>query len=516
MGSELCIRDRLATLAVTLVASVVREVSSRVEKTSRTSRTSALRDALRDLRARPPVVAARGASVEQSALLRGVLCAGSLARVSVRRREDRAEDRSNPTISLSSDTRENKNNSAWISARSVSRGVDAPARVVALRGVELDDPFFGNEGANATFAYANGDGTVGASRDVDTRRADAEHAIDDGIENSAMDSARAFAARSRAEVLASRGVDLVVSQSVISRRAASALADRGVFALELVSENDFDALLGALRIAPARAATTLALRTCDVGVAAGGFRERSAGPGLETFTHVRTDASFVALVRGFSAETAEANAEALRRATRVAAARVRRHGRRGVDAPRAGRRRVRSRALRRARAAAARATGALSENENGVLENVLDARDDGGAASHKSAARRARSDAAALDVLCAMARAVPDALASTGRDDRGASDGILDILDPGSTVQSVGRSCTRGGATDVGGGDGRARTRRETFFRGPHEKIAKLLSVAARWSGSCPRRSRRRRRTRERPPRSWTKRRRRSRRVTRR
>ena len=134
-----------------------------------------------------------------------------------------------------------------------------------------------------------------------------------------MDSARAFAARSRAEVLASRGVDLVVSQSVISRRAASALADRGVFALELVSENDFDALLGALRIAPARAATTLALRTCDVGVAAGGFRERSAGPGLETFTHVRTDASFVALVRGFSAETAEANAEALRRATRVAA-----------------------------------------------------------------------------------------------------------------------------------------------------------------------------------------------------
>ena len=463
-------RAALATLAVTLVASVVREVSSRVEKTSRTSRTSALRDALRDLRLRPPVVAARGASVEQSALLRGVLCAGSLARVSVRRREDRAEDRSNPTISLSSDTRENKNNSAWISARSVSRGVDAPARVVALRGVELDDPFFGNDGANATFAYANGDGTVGASRDVDTRRADAEHAIDDGIDNSAMDSARAFAARSRAEVLASRGVDLVVSQSVISRRAASALADRGVFALELVSENDFDALLGALRIAPARAATTLALRTCDVGVAAGGFRERSAGPGLETFTHVRTDASFVALVRGFSAETAEANAEALRRATRVAArafvvtdAEASMHLVPGGGACEAA-------LFAAARAAAARATGALSENENGVLENVLDARDDGGAASHKSDASR-ESDAAALDVLCAMARAVPDALASTGRDDRGASDGILDLLDPGSTVQSVGRSCTRGGATDVSAAA--TETRRDSardFFRGLTKK----------------------------------------------
>ena len=175
---------------------------------------------------------------------------------------------------------------------------------------------------------------------------------------------------------------------------------------------------------------------------------------------------------------------------------------------------MRSRALRR-RAAAARATGALSENENGVLENVLDARDDGGAASHKSDASR-ESDAAALDVLCAMARAVPDALASTGRDDRGASDGILDILDPGSTVQSVGRSCTRGGATDVSAASTDARDSARDFFRGPHEKIAKLLSVAARWSGSCPRRSRRRRRTRERPPRSWTKRRRRSRRVTRR
>ena len=103
-----------------------------------------------------------------SALLRGVLCAGSLARVSVRRREDRADPiRSNPSSDTSdtSDTSdENKNNSAWISARSVSRGVDAPARVVALRGVELDDPFFGNDGANATFAYANGDGQAEARR----------------------------------------------------------------------------------------------------------------------------------------------------------------------------------------------------------------------------------------------------------------------------------------------------------------------------------------------------------------
>ena len=428
-------RAALATLAVTLVASTVREVS-RVEKKTRTA---ALRDALRDLRARPPVVAARGASVEASALLRGVLCAGSLARVSVRRREDRAEDRFNPSSASENEIEdENKNNSGWISARSVSRGVDAPARVAALRGVELDDPFFGNDGASATFAYAD------AERDI-------ENGIENGIDGvrSGTDSelrARAFAARSRAEILASRGVDLVVSQSVISRRAASALADVGVFALELVSENDFDALLGALRIAPARAATTRALRTCDVGVAAGGFRERSAGPGLETFTHVRTDASFVACVRGFSAETAEANAEALRRAVRVAArafvvtdAEASMHLVPGGGACEAA-------LFAAARAAAARATGAFPENEKGVL----DARDDGGAASLSRASRE--SDAAALDVLCAMARAVPDALASLGRegrDDRGASDGILDLLDPGSTVQSVGRSCTRGGATDV-------------------------------------------------------------------
>ena len=443
-------RAALATLAVTLVASTVREVS-RVEKKTRTA---ALRDALRDLRARPPVVAARGASVEASALLRGVLCAGSLARVSVRRREDRAEDRFNPSSASENEIEdENKNNSGWISARSVSRGVDAPARVAALRGVELDDPFFGNDGASATFAYAD------AERDI-------ENGIENGIDGvrSGTDSelrARAFAARSRAEILASRGVDLVVSQSVISRRAASALADVGVFALELVSENDFDALLGALRIAPARAATTRALRTCDVGVAAGGFRERSAGPGLETFTHVRTDASFVACVRGFSAETAEANAEALRRAVRVAArafvvtdAEASMHLVPGGGACEAA-------LFAEARAAAARATGAFPENEKGVL----DARDDGGAASLSRASRE--SDAAALDVLCAMARAVPDALASLGRegrDDRGASDGILDR--PGSTVQSVGRSFTRGGATDVLAAATDARDSARDFFSG--------------------------------------------------
>ena len=446
-------RAALATLAVTLVASTVREVS----RVDFEKRTAALRDALRDLRARPPVVAARGASVEASALLRGVLCAGSLARVSVRRREDRvlAEDRFNPSSDERENENKNKNNGGWISDigyRSVSRGVDAPARVAALRGVELDDPFFGNDGASATFAYADGD---------EFRKF--ENGIENGIDGvrSGTDSelrARAFAARSRAEILASRGVDLVVSQSVISRRAASALADVGVFALELVSENDFDALLGALRIAPARAATTRALRTCDVGVAAGGFRERSAGPGLETFTHVRTDASFVACVRGFSAETAEANAEALRRAVRVAArafvvtdAEASMHLVPGGGACEAA-------LFAAARAAAARATGAFPENENGVL----DARDDGGAASLSRASRE--SDAAALDVLCAMARAVPDALASLGRegrDDRGASDGILD---PGSTVQSVGRSFTRGGATDVLAAATDARDSARDFF----------------------------------------------------
>jgi len=445
-------RAALATLAVTLVASTVREVS----RVDFEKRTAALRDALRDLRARPPVVAARGASVEASALLRGVLCAGSLARVSVRRREDRdREDRFNPSSDERENENENKINGGWISDigyRSVSRGVDAPARVAALRGVELDDPFFGNDGASATFAYADGD---------EFRKF--ENGIENGIDGvrSGTDSelrARAFAARSRAEILASRGVDLVVSQSVISRRAASALADVGVFALELVSENDFDALLGALRIAPARAATTRALRTCDVGVAAGGFRERSAGPGLETFTHVRTDASFVACVRGFSAETAEANAEALRRAVRVAArafvvtdAEASMHLVPGGGACEAA-------LFAAARAAAARATGAFPENENGVL----DARDDGGAASLSRASRE--SDAAALDVLCAMARAVPDALASLGREgrnDRGASDGILD---PGSTVQSVGRSFTRGGATDVLAAATDARDSARDFF----------------------------------------------------
>ena len=298
-------RAALATLAVTLVASVVREVS-RVEKTSRTSRTSALRDALRDLRARPPAVAARGASVEQSALTRlSVLCAGSLARVSARRREDRAEDRSNPTISLSSDTRENKNNSAWISARSVSRGVDAPARVVALRGVELGRPLLRERRRERDVRVrTTRDGTVGASRDVDTRRADAEHAIDDGTQFRNGLGARVRGAVARGGFgVARRGLG---GQSVchFAARGEQARRPRRVRAQARLGKR--------LRRAARRAADRARARCHDTGAAnvrrrrRGGRVPRAQRGARTRDVHARADgrASFAALLSAGSAETA--------------------------------------------------------------------------------------------------------------------------------------------------------------------------------------------------------------------
>jgi hypothetical protein len=219
-----------------------------------------------------------------------------------------------------------------------------------------------------------------------------------------------FAARTRADVLASRGVDLVVSSTRVSALVASALADRGVFVIELVSARDFDALLTALRIAPARSPTSQALKECDVGVANGGFREVSAGPGQDlVFTHVFTDASFAALVRGFGAETAEAHAELVRRTVRVL---------------------TRAFVLKETHASLCLVPG------GGACEAALHA----AARSYEhTVTAGVNSDAAygdresalaALDVLRAMARAVPDALAGTGRANKFACSrrGAADVL----------------------------------------------------------------------------------------
>ena len=423
-------RAALAKLAVALVANTVREASRKNDRPG--TKLASLRDALRDLRARPPVVAARGASVEASALLRGVLCEGSLARVATRRRED-------------------------ASSRSVDaeapRGVDAPARVVALRGTELDNPFFGDERESFFSAKAVAlahFGTALTNRGTD----DGTDATGDEPEP-AREEARAFAARTRADVLAARGVDLVVSATRVSRCAASALADRGVFALELVSARDFAAVLAALQIAPARANTTRALAECDVGVAAGGFREiAAAGPGgnpNETFTHVRTETSFVAVCRGFGAETAAAHAVATRRAVRVAARAV------VVTASGASLRLVPGGgACEAALFAAARAVFPADEVSAETGSDGVTVPDD--------ASRERESDANALDVVRAMARAVPDALAGAGRDDR-----VDRVVFSGAGDGSVSRSSRRGGAMDVLAAATNARDARVTALSSSRE-----------------------------------------------
>ena len=349
---------------------------------TRKSKIESLRVALRDLRARPPVWSARGASVEASLLLRGVLLRGRLVRVAEVRRETR--ENTDKHVERKSEEKGSEKERSGNAGGGVFAGVDAPARVAALRGVALDDPFFGNEDDSKLdgfeCAYAGSDRNTEENETADREEV--------------LRSARAFAARTRADVFASRGVDLVVSSTRVSALAASALADRGVFVIELVSARDFDALLSALRIAPARSPTSQALRACDVGVAEGGFREVS-GPGQDfVFTHVFTDASFAALVRGFGAETAEAHAELVRRTVRVL---------------------TRAFVLKETHASLCLVPG------GGACEAALHA----AARSYEhTVTAGVNSDAAygdresalaALDVLRAMARAVPDALAGTGR-----------------------------------------------------------------------------------------------------
>ena len=362
---------------------------------TRKSKIESLRVALRDLRARPPVWSARGASVEASLLLRGVLLRGGLVRVAEVRRETR-ENTDKHVERKSEEKGSGKERSGNAGGR-VFAGVDAPARVAALRGVALDDPFFGNEDDSQDgfeCAYA------GSERNTEENEtADREEVLR---------SARLFAARTRADVLASRGVDLVVSSTRVSALVASALADRGVFVIELVSARDFDALLSALRIAPARSPTSQALRVCDVGVAEGGFREVSAGPGQDSvFTHVFTDASFAALVRGFGAETAEAHAELVRRTVRVL---------------------TRAFVLKETHASLCLVPGggaceaALHAAARSYEQTVTAGVNSDGAYGDRESAL------AALDVLRAMARAVPDALAGTGRDESCSRRGAADVL----------------------------------------------------------------------------------------
>ena len=417
-------RAALARLAVTLVANTVdralRDATDRdleddgddgectdgdaLAKT-RKAKLESLRVALRDLRARPPVWSARGASVEASALLRGVLLRGGLVRVAeVRRGRENADEHASSSERNGSE----KTRSGNAGGRFFSRGVDGPARVAALRGVALDDPFFGDEDdSRGGFACAYAGRKSQGEENTENETAD--------LEVPRSKRAETFAARTRADVLASRGVDLVVSATRVSARVANALADRGVFVIELVKERDFDALLSALRIAPARSPTSQALRACDVGVAAGGFREVSAGPGLDVFTHVATDASFAALVRGFGAETAEAHAESLRRAVRVltrAFVVTETHASLCL-VPGGG-------ACEAALFAAARAAAADADIA-GPGSGPGPGGDDGVNGDRESAL-------AALDVLRAMARAVPDALAGTGRAESCSRRGAADVL----------------------------------------------------------------------------------------
>ena len=153
-------------------------------------------DALRDLRLRPSVVVARGASVEQARVPRR-LVRGKPGAASARRREDRAEDRQSDNFVVFRHSRKQKQQRVDIGALSVARRRRAGAR----RGVARRE-------LTTLLRERRRERDAGVrERRRDRRRAarrghahaDAEHALDDGIDNSAMDSARA-PRRGRAEV----------------------------------------------------------------------------------------------------------------------------------------------------------------------------------------------------------------------------------------------------------------------------------------------------------------------------
>ena len=255
---------------------------------SPTATTTRLADFVRRLRADPPVVAVPGAGVEKSALLRGVLlCSGLCGTGPMGGWGSR----------LNTHTQDSQS---------------GPSRVVVLRNCELDDVFFG---------------LGGGSSDPDPGSDSTENSRQHVSYGSHVDVsfAQSFLAKRNAKVLHNRGVGLVLSSAVVTARAANALRAFGIRVCASLTEKEVERVCRALHISPTANVTVTSLQTCDIGVCEDGFREIASGSGdsgdtQSVYTHVRARDGYVAVVRGFSPESASANAACARRAVKVAAA----------------------------------------------------------------------------------------------------------------------------------------------------------------------------------------------------
>ena len=323
------------------------------------------RTAASTLATRGSVVAARGETVDRSVLLEGVLLSVGLRRV----------------------------------PGDLRRGADGRARVAALLGAEL----------NAFTPRPDGART----RHLVTDDAAIEVRTDDQFFE--MARWRAAAAARRADILARRGVNLLLCSERVDHAACDALTRRGVFVAELVREHDIRSTLAACGGgAPATAATDDALANCDV-VEAEMFAEQRLPGAPAPMLYVRARGTYTALVRGPGPETSAHHKRLVERGLRVFAASLDRHqlaredreDRDGDDANDAGVVSLIPGCAAFEAAMCARLRDAIDDARAGVVDDKSD--DEYGSFDDDGVDREAR--AMALEVAFAMCRAVPALLA---------------------------------------------------------------------------------------------------------
>ena len=351
---------------------------------------------------------------------------------------------------------------------------DGPARVAALIGAEL------NEGFDASGVERRSSRLVDAAIEVRT---------DDQFFE--MARWRAAAAARRADVLARRGVNLLLCSERVDHAACDALTRRGVFVAELVPEEDIRSTLDACGGgAPATAATDDALATCDV-VEAEMFAEQRLPGAPAPALYVRARGTYTALVRGPGAETSAHHKRLVERGLRVFAASLDRvedemNGD-GEDDARVS------------------LVPGCAAFEAAMCARLRDAADDAAAGADATPDEKSSFDdegvdrearVMALEVTRAMCRAVPALLArnteAPGKTSRAGTgtgagagpfdDGRMGIPPPTRRERSIER--TRN-----------SRVRRWTSSRA---RPSRFTRAVRRSSVACPRRARRRRRIRER------------------
>lgn len=312
----------------------------------------------------PPVVAAGGAAVESSLLVEGVLISEGIRGVTA------------------------------AGHSTMTRRLEGGVRVAVLYRTALNDALPAE--ARGPSGHGGDRMSAGAAMEIATEEAYA----------SAL-SWSSSAAMERAQVLADRGVGLLLCTEHVDDTAAETLFGCGIAAVQLVPEDEALRACRALGgMVPATEALPSVLRNCDIGTAAAYSEQNMAG---RKMLYLRVPGTYTALVRGPSDVASRTYAQLVRRGLRAAAAAL-------VPGQEPS-----AEALGEARPPAPAELslvpggGACEAALCGALRAELDARRRrpalSGPVSRDGDAVDRDAEAMALEVVWAMARAVPAALA---------------------------------------------------------------------------------------------------------